>query len=109
MVVFIRGLLALQFLSQPHTFRNLQVKKKERGGKQIRTNTTDDKETLDHLLRAGRWEKKKKQPELVKTWLGRDKKVGAFAELRRECKLIKVYVRRISINPKTGHLYFHFV
>lgn len=72
MVVFIRGLLALQFLSQPHTFRNLQVKKKERGGKQIRTNTTDDKETLDHLLQAGVG-KKKKQPELVKTWIGRDK------------------------------------
>lgn len=28
---FLRGLLALQFLSQPHTFRNLQFKK--RGGK----------------------------------------------------------------------------
>lgn len=40
---FLRGLLALQFLSQPHTFRNLQFKKEKKQNKNEQTNKTNDK------------------------------------------------------------------
>lgn len=47
-------------------------KKRKGGGKQIRTNTTDDKETLDHLLQAGGWEKKKEEATRTRQDMGQD-------------------------------------
>lgn len=95
-VVFIQGLLALKFLSQPHTFRNLQVKRGKTGGKrggQKQTNTTDNKETLEY-----RWGWKTEATQTVSN--------------KPECECNSdwgLYVREISINPKTDRFYFEFL
>lgn len=69
--------LPCKFLSQPHTFRNLQVKK-GKGGEQKRTNTTDNKDMLEYLLlfRA----KKRSNPNYLKTWTGHGTQVVVFEQ-----------------------------
>lgn len=46
---FLRGLLALQFLSQPHTFRNLQFKKEKKQQKRTNKQNKRQKEKLDRF------------------------------------------------------------